>query len=234
MPRKPPKGGAQTKPPQLATFNSKQQQLYSELPPDVQVPHLISKPPYHGNSFQPLVSVILLADLGHYPKLETISEVWWSSGSGEVATLVALKVWWRRLTVVLAEVQVEALEGTDSTYLWLGIFRGNHGMCVLMSQLCQLCKLCHCCQLLRKESRYWLSSKSLEVTPWCHCPICITGHVHWIIMRCRREELHCGRDKRWVKNTLIMCRTANKQVFLGERDVWNTQLSLLSLQPEPR
>lgn len=35
------------KTPQLANFNAKKQQLYSELPLDVQVPHLISEAKYN-------------------------------------------------------------------------------------------------------------------------------------------------------------------------------------------
>ena len=74
------------KPPQLAPFNSKQQQLSSELPPDFQVPHLISKPAYQGNSFQALVpcSCSQISDTTHS----------WSSGSCQLIKLPLFSKCW--------------------------------------------------------------------------------------------------------------------------------------------
>ncbi len=76
-------------PPQLALFDTKEQWLYSELPPDVWAPHSISKagPSHPMEETQFCHLYLWFHSFSHYPKLMTIGQGW------NVDRLVRWKLW---------------------------------------------------------------------------------------------------------------------------------------------
>lgn len=53
---------------------------------------------------------------------------------------------------------------------------------------CCVCNNILCCHSFRKESRYRLSQKSLEVAKWRHHLICIIYNLHLVIMDAAAEK----------------------------------------------